>query len=71
MEDRGEARQSGIGQAPNWRRRKGLSQARPNRCPADPSPLTPSSLLCSVFPWSLSEAQVAEQPLSEGINTLN
>lgn len=30
-----------------------------------------SSLLCSVFSGSLSEAQVAKHPLAEGINTLN
>lgn len=39
--------------------------------PAPSHSFLPSSLLCSVFPGSLSEAQVAKHPLAEGINTLN
>lgn len=78
VEDSGEARASGMGQAPNWSRRKGLGQSSPTPQPPPATVLRPllwlippSSLLCSVFPGSPSEAQVTEHPLAEGINTLN
>ena len=73
VEDSGEARASGMDQAPNWSRRKAWARPAPPDTVLRPLLwlLPPSSLLCSVFPGSPSEAQVTEHPLAEGINTLN
>ena len=50
---------------------KGPGPAQPPLSCAPSCPFFPSSLLCFFFPESLGEAQVAEHPLAEGINTLN
>lgn len=57
---------SGSTSQPEQEKGPGLGQP-----PLSCGPFLPSCLLCLFFPESLGEAQVAEHPLAEGINTLN